>query len=564
MPWLVSGSFEGKGSKEEMTNADKATLTLPMLARGRAPASLTNADDAANWLIQNNAARAARILKAPVPASSTTNNDVAVIIAAWTSSMASASVFYKLLNDGLFRKLPPHVRIALATSSPTAGIVLEGRAAPISRVVIEHTVLQPVTVVSMLVATRELLLEPGAEGLFVKELRSVLAQSVDAALVGILFDGTTATTIPSSGTSPAAAVADLRAALLALGPVGEASRLVALASTNVAMMAATLGGEGGGTFPGMTPAGGQLRGLNCLVSNGIPAGQLAVLDAAQVAAAATEVDVQVSTEADLEMSDAPVSDSTVPTGASMVSMRDGRGSQHHERRLYPIIKIIPCATIEHGRSPQIVQRLLALHRTFGMRIQKAAVPRGVRPSDRDKAGRAGLDVLPVDIGTGLTPLGGALKPSNAFRPREQPCLRAPRHIAGDLEQLHEVGDLVDLVDLAFHQRDAFCGLAGENRYPFVGRCDRHLLGQFATRRIRARARLFRSASWRASPPSPRSRASISNSRQAATRAVPDCFGSDAIFHRIARTCSGVSATVKQTSGSGECRVAVAFFVILSS
>jgi hypothetical protein len=126
MPWLVSGSFEGKGSKEEMTNADKATLTLPMLARGRALASLTNADDAANWLIQNNAARAARILKAPVPASSTTNNDVAVMIGAWTSSMASASVFYKLLNDGLFRKLPPHVRIALASSSPTAGITGEG------------------------------------------------------------------------------------------------------------------------------------------------------------------------------------------------------------------------------------------------------------------------------------------------------------------------------------------------------------------------------------------------------------------------------------------------------
>jgi hypothetical protein len=245
-----------------MTNADKATLTLPMLARGRALASLTNADDAANWLIQNNAARAARISKAAVPASSTTNNDVAVMIGAWTSSMASASVFYKLLNDGLFRKLPPHVRIALASSSPTAGITGEGRPAAVSRIIIGHTQLQPINIVS----TRELLLDVGAEALFNKELKSIVGQSVDAAFLNHLLDDTAANTIPSSGTSPANAVADLRAAFLTLGPVDEASRLVALASTNVAMMAATLGAKGGGTFPSMTPAGGQLRGLNCLVS----------------------------------------------------------------------------------------------------------------------------------------------------------------------------------------------------------------------------------------------------------------------------------------------------------
>jgi hypothetical protein len=156
--------------------------------------------------------------------------------------------------------------------------------------------------------------------LFNKELKSIVGQSVDAAFLNHLLDDTAANTIPSSGTSPANAVADLRAALLALGPVDEASRLVALTSTDVAMKAVTLGAEGSGTFPGMTPAGGQLRGLNCLVSNGLPPGQLAGLDAAQVAAAATEVDVQVSSEADLEMSDAPLSNSTTPTGASLVSM----------------------------------------------------------------------------------------------------------------------------------------------------------------------------------------------------------------------------------------------------
>ena len=86
------------------------------------------------------------------------------------------------------------------------------------------------------------------------------------------------------------------------------------------MKRATLGADDGGTFPSMTPAGGQLRGLNCLVSSGIPAGQLVVLDAAQIAAAATEVDVRVSGQADVEMSDTPAHDGVTPTAASLVSM----------------------------------------------------------------------------------------------------------------------------------------------------------------------------------------------------------------------------------------------------
>jgi len=56
---------------------ENAALTLPWLARGRALASLSNADDAAKWLVQNGAHRAARILqKGSVAASSTLDSDV--------------------------------------------------------------------------------------------------------------------------------------------------------------------------------------------------------------------------------------------------------------------------------------------------------------------------------------------------------------------------------------------------------------------------------------------------------------------------------------------------------
>jgi hypothetical protein len=197
---------------------------------------------------------------------------------------------------------------------------------------------------------------------------------------------------------------------------------------------------------------------------------------------------------------------------------------------------------------QIRQRLLARHSTLVIRIEETTISVRVRPCERGKAGRAGLDTLGVNIGPRLAALGGALEAGNAPRGREQPSLRAPGHIAGDLEQPHRVGDLVDPVDFFFHQADTFRGLAGENRHPLVVAGYWQVVTQFAARRIKAKARLLMSASWRASPPSPRSRASISNRRQAATRAVPDCPGSDAIFHKMARTWSGVCSTVAQTSG----------------
>ena len=187
----------------------------------------------------------------------------------------------------------------------SAGIVLEGRSAPLSRIVIDHTTLQPVKVVSMLAMTRELALEPGAETLFVRELRNALGTACDSALIETLLSDTDATTISSSGSSPEAAVADVRAALLALGTVGDGARLVWLLAADVARKGSALGAEGGGVFPSLGPSGGEIRGVVAVTSAGIPAGSAVLLDCAQIAAGALQIDVQVAGAATLEMSDAP-------------------------------------------------------------------------------------------------------------------------------------------------------------------------------------------------------------------------------------------------------------------
>lgn len=303
------------------TMPENSSLTLAWLARGRAYASIHNAEEAEAWLVQRGHPRAARLLvKGPIAATGTQDSDTAAMIGAWSQSMSSASAFYKLLDGNSFRRMPLHQRIGLATSRPTAAVVGEGRGIPISRAVISSIILQPITVGSMLVCTKEMLFDPGAEGLFNKELKSVVGEAVDAAFVAALFDGSAAITVPSGGSAAADALNDVRGALLALGPVGDASRIWALAAPDVAIRASTLGAEGGGVFPSMTPSGGQLRGMNTLVSNGIPAGSLAIFDAMQVAAAGGTIDIRVSTQSDVEMSDSPASDATVPTGVSLVSM----------------------------------------------------------------------------------------------------------------------------------------------------------------------------------------------------------------------------------------------------
>src|SRR5262249_30622795 len=200
-----------------------------------------------------------------------------------------------------------------------------------------------------------------------------------------------------------------------------------------------------------------------------------------------------------------------------------------------------------GHAPSLlvglVQRHLAPHRTLRVRVQKAAVPERVRPSSRGKASGAALDVRTVNIGLRLALLGGKLKAGNAPRSGKKARFRTPRAVAGDLKQLRQVTDLADLVDLALHQRDPLGGLAGMDVDALVARSDRHLVGrrditvtcvspgQFATRRIKASARLFRSASWRVSAPSPRSR-SASNALAAETRAAAGAEVSTMILARI--------------------------------
>jgi hypothetical protein len=123
---------------------------------------------------------------------------------------------------------------------------------------------------------------------------------------------------------------------------------VALASVDVGMKTSMLGTEGGGVFPSMTPAGGHLRGLPCLISSGIPSGQLALMDAVQIGAWAGPVAITASGQADIEMVDNPTASSVTPTGASMVSTFMTNSVAMRATAAIAITQLRPCAVLLSG------------------------------------------------------------------------------------------------------------------------------------------------------------------------------------------------------------------------
>src|SRR5262249_31330541 len=91
----------------------------------------------------------------------------------------------------------------------------------------------------------------------------------------------------------------------------------------------------------------------------------------------------------------------------------------------------PGGAVEHGRLSQIIERRRTLHRTLGMHIKQAAISVGVRPMGHGQASGASLNILTVNIGLRLTPLGANLKAGNAPRPSKKAGFRAPGAVAAD-------------------------------------------------------------------------------------------------------------------------------------
>jgi hypothetical protein len=237
-------------------------------------------------------------------------------------SLRSRSIFFRLLQDGAFARTPMNTRIAAQVSNVTGRIVRPGAPKPVSRLDLAGSVLEPIKAIGQIVLTEELLnaAGPGAEATFNRMLRAAVGHVVDSeflAIAGLNVAATNATADP---------LADLKALLDAVNVEGIGSMYWA-ATPGVANTLATYPAAATGNllFPTMSPTGGTLLGLPAHVSSAVPeaAGSPAtdtmwLLDGSGIAADAAEVEIRMSRQGTIEMSDAPAGDGVwaVPLGTT--------------------------------------------------------------------------------------------------------------------------------------------------------------------------------------------------------------------------------------------------------
>jgi len=227
------------------------------------------------------------------------------LVRSFLASLRSVGAFDRLLADGMLR-LPLRTRIVAVSLGATAYIVGRGAAKPISKLQLADKELDQTKAAAILVVSDELArsVTPEAQALFSRELRAVVASVTDQKFISIITSGISP--ISSSGSSSAFDVrADLAAALDAI-TTSAASRLYVICDSITAKaLAIKVDADGGAAFPQMTPMGGTVAGVPVVVSDGVVAGTLVVVDATGIAAGAGTVVLDASEHGALEMDSTP-------------------------------------------------------------------------------------------------------------------------------------------------------------------------------------------------------------------------------------------------------------------
>lgn len=240
------------------------------------------------------------------------------------------------------RRVPFNIRVGTKTSGGTAYWVGQGKPIPLSKFATGNITLERTKLAGLMSITEELALDssPSAEMMVRDDLRDVIVELMDesfidpdrAAVSGVSPASVTngVTPVQPTGTDAAALRTDIAtlfgkfitANLPTTGAVWITTSTVAVA---LSMMTNALGQP---EFPTVTPQGGTFLGYPMIVSQTALAsssptgGNLLILALPREIMIADDggVDIRVSQEASLEMSDAPANDATSGTGASLVSM----------------------------------------------------------------------------------------------------------------------------------------------------------------------------------------------------------------------------------------------------
>lgn len=233
----------------------------------------------------------------------------------WFATLRTVSALDALLPD--MQRVPPNQNYGITTATGTGHVVSEAAWKPLTKMAFAAGSLGPQKAMALVAVSQDLVNFGAASGytLIENELRGAVAAASDVTVVTALLAGLTP--LESTGN----ARTDISAALAAV-PLKQTSKPFVLTSPDVVKQLAMLGSsDGPPAFPDVSvPNGGSisgmpLLGLDALADFGDDGTLLLVVDANQIAGDAGALDLTVSNQATLQMSDAPAN-----AASNLVSM----------------------------------------------------------------------------------------------------------------------------------------------------------------------------------------------------------------------------------------------------
>jgi len=227
------------------------------------------------------------------------------------------------------RRVPFRVPLIGQTSGGDGYWVGEGQAKPLTKFDFSRTTLEPLKVANIAVATMEVIRDssPAADFIIRDQLSAALRERLDidfinpskAAVAGVspasILNGVAG--IPSSGNDADAIRTDVRAVFMSFVAANNAPTSGVWVMNSAAALALSMlrNPLGQSEFPGITMNGGTFEGLPAIVSEYVPSGIVALVNASDIYVGDEGgIDLSMSTEASLQMDSAPDN----PTSATTV------------------------------------------------------------------------------------------------------------------------------------------------------------------------------------------------------------------------------------------------------
>ena len=251
--------------------------------------------------------------------------------------LRAMTIVGKFGRDGVpaLKSLPFNTRIARMTSGLTGNWVGEGLAKPASKGAVDAVTLPYHKVAALTVITQELarFSSPSAERVVRDDLARAVSARLDADFVDPAITATTArpasitnglAALSSAGTSADNARTDVMNLIeyFILNHMDVSSLVLLMPNTLALALSILRNSLGQQEFPGLTLNGGRLEGIPVITSQYLASsasyGNMIVALAADSIGLADDgaVDIKVSDQATIEMSDTPAGDATTPTAGS--------------------------------------------------------------------------------------------------------------------------------------------------------------------------------------------------------------------------------------------------------